>query len=169
MLLLFSLLGIFWGVSAAVVYSLRAIQASTLVYLIVILAGTFVGMFLFSAGRVLYRSALVPFDAVPDDDLDLIVRALPAMGPRRIELLKKWKSNAIPPKTMKWMGRLYAMGVAGLGISAAAPFIGLASLTIAAAGFASITMMLGIVVVLASAVGKRKSTLSEALNTDGGS
>jgi len=168
MLLLFGFMGVFWGISAAVVYSLRAIQASMPVYLAVILAGAFVGMFLFSAGRVLYRSALAPVDVVPDDGLDLILGALPVMGPRRIEFLKKWKSGAIPPRAMRWMGRLYAMGAAGLGISAAAPFVGLAPLAVPAAGFASIAMMLGIVIVLASAVGKRRSILSEALNTGGG-
>lgn len=167
-LLMFGFMGIFWAVSGAAIYSLRAIQASTLDYSIVVLAGTFVGLLLFSTGRVLYRSALAPVDAVPDDGLDSIVRALPVMSPRRIEFLKKGKSDSIPPRAMKLMGWLYALGAAGLGISAAAPFVGIPSLTVPGISFATIVMMLGMAVVFASGIGKRRSTLSRALNPDGG-
>lgn len=168
MLLLFGLVGVFWGISGAAVYSLRAIQASTLDYLLVILVGTFVGIFLFSARRVLYRSALAPLDPVSDEGIDSIVRALPAMGPRRIELLKRWGSGTVPPRGMRWMSRFYMLGATGLGVSAVTPVIGLPSLTLPSMGMASIAMMLGIASVFVSALGKRRSTLSEGLSPDGG-
>jgi hypothetical protein len=166
MLLMFGFMGVFGALSGAAIYSLRAIQASTLDYLIVILAGAFVGLFAFSTGRVLYRSALAPVDAVPDDGLDSIVRALPVMGPRRIEFLKKGRSDVLSPKAKKLMDRLYALGAAGLGISAAAPFVGFPSLAVPGILFATIMMMLAMVVVFASAIGNRRSVLSRALTPE---
>lgn len=164
MLLMFGFMAIFMAVSDAAIYSLRAVQASTLDYVIVTLAGTFIGLFLFSAGRVLYRSALAPVEAVSDDGLDSIIRALPVLGTRRIEFLKKGKSQTIPPKAMKLMGWLYALGTAGLGISAAAPFVGLPSLALPGIGFATAVMMLAMVVVFVSMISRKKSVLSMALN-----
>jgi hypothetical protein len=52
---------------------------------------------------------------------------------------------------MKLMGGLYALGAAGVGFSAAAPFVGFPSLTIPGIVFTTIMMMLGMVVVFASA------------------
>jgi hypothetical protein len=165
-LLMFGFMGIFWAISGAAIYSLRAVQASTLDYLVVILVATFVGLFLFSTGRVLYRSALVPVDVVQEDGLDSILRALPVMGPRRVEFLKKARSDVIPPRAMKVMGGLYALGAAGLGVSAAAPFLGFPSLTIPGIIFATTMMMLGMTVVFASFISNRKSVLSRALGPD---
>jgi len=166
MLLMFGFIGVFWVISSTAIYSLRAIQASPLDYLIVILAGTFVGLFGFSAARVLYRSAMAPMQAVPDDELESIVRALPVMGPRRVEFQKKEKSDVIPPRAMKLMVWLYALGAAGLGISAVAPFVGFASVTLPGITIATLMMMLGMAVVFVSSIGNRKSILSRALNHD---
>ena len=167
-LLLFGFVFIFWGISAAAIYSLRAAQASLPVYLAVILAGTFVGTFMLSTGIVLYRSALAPVDMVSDDGLESMIRALPVMGPGRIELLRKWGSGAIPPRITLWMDRFYVLATAGLGISAAAPFLGVDFMTVPAAAFASVMMILAIGMILGSTVVRKRSALSEALNTYGG-
>ena len=164
MLLFLGFVGVFWAISGSIIYSLRAIQASTPEYLLVILAGTFIGLFAFSAGRVVYRSALVPVDAVSDAGLDSIIRALPVMNPKRIELLRRWKSDEIPQRTMKLTSRLYMLGIAGLGVSGVASPIGLPFLTNLGILFAGATMMLATVVVFASYIFDRRSRLSMVLN-----
>lgn len=166
MLLFYAAIGIFMVITWGTMDFLKVIDASIFVDLLVTLLWSFVGIFLFITGLVLYRSALAPIDTVQGDALDAIVDALPTIGPRGIESMKRDRSISYSPKVMNLLGVFTALACAGSGIAAAAPFLGFPSMVIPGLDLSGVSIGLVVATGIAPLVSRKKSSLLRALTQD---
>jgi hypothetical protein len=162
--LFYAAIGIMWAITWGTMQILKAIDASALVDLIAALLWSFVGIFLFSTGLVLYRSALAPVDMVQGEALDDIIDALPKIGPRGVESMKRSISLSYSPKHMSVLTGFMTLACVGSGVAAMAPFLGFPLLAAPALDLSALGICLFVATSLVPLISRKKSSLMRALS-----